>query len=373
MIPVVDVSQHQGTIDFRVMRARAVQGVILRITHGLTLDTRAEEFYEAALQAGYPEHEIGWYTFINPKRSTAEDAASYAVMHMERITQGSPSFLMLDIESFHEESPNRGSCGGWVGQRFAGWLRTFMTRCRVEAPTVPLVGYTNTAFWDSDGGVGHDHRGVPHVGDTDLAGQLDWIVPRYPAYSLAAYARNPLPSLPAGWEAWAAARGVEPLPPRGARGWAGWQFSAGYNRQGARYGATSLDLDLNLVNPTAWARWTGAVPQPVDPPDHSTPDPAPAPIITLEDDMPAALISVRDDPAVFVTDGLTARSARKGETVVRMQRAGVWAPVIEEVEREDLLALRFEGPLPDYSTVDPEVAASKPGRTRREDFGSFSD
>jgi len=77
---------------------------------------------------------------------------------------------------------------------------------------------------------------------------------------------------PAGWEAWAWKHGsTGPKSPMGAP-WAGWQFSAGYNRQGGRYGTQGTDLDLNIVDLDAWRRWTNQAvvvapePEPTPPP-----------------------------------------------------------------------------------------------------------
>src|SRR5687767_15100150 len=39
-VPVVDISQHQGAVNFAVMRSRGVAGVIIRATHGTTVDNR---------------------------------------------------------------------------------------------------------------------------------------------------------------------------------------------------------------------------------------------------------------------------------------------------------------------------------------------
>jgi hypothetical protein len=56
--------------------------------------------------------------------------------------------------------------------------------------------------------------------------------------------------------------------------WAGWQFSAGFNRQGAGYGCQSSDLDLNIIRADAWERWTssaGRGSSPVSPVSVSVP------------------------------------------------------------------------------------------------------
>jgi hypothetical protein len=56
--------------------------------------------------------------------------------------------------------------------------------------------------------------------------------------------------------------------------WDGWQFSAGFNGQGHKYGFQSTDLDLNIVTQETWALWTGGLPDP--PPLPPTPPDPPS-------------------------------------------------------------------------------------------------
>ena len=40
---VVDISKHQGDVDFAKMRSAGVEGVIIRATHGSSVDTKLTE------------------------------------------------------------------------------------------------------------------------------------------------------------------------------------------------------------------------------------------------------------------------------------------------------------------------------------------
>lgn len=346
MIPVVDVSRHQGAIDFRVMRARGVRGLILRATHGRTADDRATGYYAAALAAGFEPREVGWYSFINPKRGSGRECAETTAGLILGFTRGErPAFYMLDVEGYVSEPPRVGELAWPTGAPhragFSAWLREHNDTIRAVLPDTPVLAYSNAAYFDGQ------------VGDFALAAGLEWIVPRYPVSTPAGYARWPLPDVH-GWEEWAFARAPQgPRSPMGVA-WAGWQFSAGHNGQGPVYGCQSGDLDLNIVRPDAWARWTSD-PSPITPPTIPSPE---------EDPMPK-LIRPDGDAAVFVTDGFRAAWAISGEVIAAWQGVGVWdTRPVQVVPRSALKALTLEGPPPSYAGVDPSL----PGRTTRADF-----
>lgn len=274
-VPVVDIARHQGAVDFRRMRAAGVEGLILRISHGLVLDERVDGYWNGAVAAGFPVSHIGFYPFINPKRSSGAQAAAFAVGHIQRITGGLDFFYMIDVENYAPETPNVGAFPVY-GPTFAAHLRGHLDMVAQLAPAARRLAYGNRAYWN---GPVPGTRGE-WVGDDLLASSLEWIVARYPAYSDQAYARLGYPPEPGSWADWAFhAQPVGPLPPRGAS-WKGWQFSAGWNRQGARYGASSRDLDLDFIHPEAWARWTGLlVKPPIPEPDKPPVPPLPGPVV----------------------------------------------------------------------------------------------
>lgn len=344
-MPVVDVSQHQGVIDFGRMAGEGVAGVILRAVHGLDVDDRAFANYEAA-RAHFPSEAIGWYPFLNPKRGTGRQCAEALCSTILRATGGEwAPFTMIDAESYARETPQPGS-NPVTGAAYAAWVREHEATVAEILPTTNRIGYTNSAFWD------------PTVGDAALAATFDWIVPRYPVYTILGYLAHPLPE-PARWPEWCAywlSRGRGPLPPAGAGGWAGWQFSAGWNRQGARYGCQSRDLDLNIIRADAWARWT--TPAAVPPPTTRPP--------AQEDDMPAKLIRVFGDAAVLAESGFDAVWGRSAEHIAEKQSTGAWASdPARVVTREYLRTLRLVGDEPVYG---PDTPANLPGRTTRADF-----
>lgn len=326
-LPIVDVSEHQGYIDFRKMHANGVAGVILRVTNGTRIDRRFREHYSGALLGGFQPDDIAFYSFINPKRADAETAAKVTAETIVDVTGRTDVGMMLDVESYRNEYPNPGAVT-LRGVTFADFLRRWRATLIGEMPGCRVFGYTNRAYWNSGDG----------PGDDDLAGELDWIVPRYPLYSTQSYIMRGFPPSEAQyWDEYAFKLADGPHPPVGADGWQGWQFSAGYNRQGPIHGCQSSDLDLNIVDADAWARWTGT----------TTPE---------EDDMPGPVYLLRP-PAEragrgsFFVQGGSIRHANPHD-VTWCQDNGI-EEVVADVETYDIYFAQIrEQP----TTVDvPEV------------------
>lgn len=270
-VRVVDISRNQGAIDFVKMYAAGVRKLIIRVSHGTTTDDHFAGYYQAALAAGFRPEDIAFYTFVNPKRCSGSAGAAATLDAIRQVVGHTRVGYMLDVENYKNESPNVGSAPVF-GPAFAAHIREHIATVHAIAPAAFTFGYSNLAYWNGPiFGGSHD----VWVGDDQLASEIEWLPARYPAYSDVAYAHYGYPPGPDGWPDWAfKAQPAGPFPPRGGKAF-GWQFSAGFNHQGPVYGATSRDLDLNIVLPDAWARWTG-----------TTVDPQPPPLPTpLEDQM----------------------------------------------------------------------------------------
>jgi hypothetical protein len=266
--PVVDISRHQGAINFNTMRSKGVPFLIIRISHGATMDSRAIQYYEAALEAGYKPQDIGFYSFINPKRGTGKFTAEATASMIRNVCGRTDVLYMPDVESYTKEPPDIG-LAPVRGAEFALYLRSHIAAFKAQMSGCYIIMYSNYAFWNSSLG--------PQ--DSQLASQYEWLVPRYPLYSDLAYQRRGYPPEPNQWDEYAFGLAEGPYPPAGASGWEGWQFSAGYNRQGPVYGCAEPDLDLNIVESGAAQRWFSlrtAAPEPEPTPEPPfVPDPSP--------------------------------------------------------------------------------------------------
>lgn len=262
-VPVVDISVHQGAVDFGVMASHGVAGVIIRAGNGTTVDGLYAANCKAAGAAGL---KIGAYWFCNPRAASgAVQGGLLAAAHNAQACDLPP---MLDVENYTNEP---GSLPDITGQPFALWLDAMCQAVEAQART-PII-YANASFWN------------PNVGDNTFS-HYDCIVARYPYYSLAACQAHVPPLDATQWGDWImAATTSRPQVPVGWSSWAGWQFSAGYNRRGKAYGCSSGDLDLNIIRPEVWARWL----QPI------------TPNIPTEDEPPVVQPQEKTDDVKYIT------------------------------------------------------------------------
>lgn len=230
---VIDVSEHQGDIDFQACYDAGIRYVILRAGIGGRYDFKLARNVAGFRSVGIVIPALYW--FINPKSQYAADAQGYlARMACEEYDVKT---MMLDCEWYTDEGgPNPPIAGYDYNQ----WCLKFISQLNLVRPII----YTSPAFWNSWGGAGSDF------------GSLDTIIA---SYKWQGKTNDPI------------AQGVSPqhwgdvvtakVPPQLPIGWdttlEGWQFSAGLNKQGPVYGMQSGDLDLNVVDPAALARWLG--------------------------------------------------------------------------------------------------------------------
>jgi peptidoglycan hydrolase-like protein with peptidoglycan-binding domain/GH25 family lysozyme M1 (1,4-beta-N-acetylmuramidase) len=325
---VIDVSENQGAIDFTKMAAAGIHGVILRAGINGRADFRLAEYLAGARAAGLAVPALYW--FANPKSSA--DAATQGGMLAAAATAAGVPRGMIDAEWYASEGGPKPVVRGLA---LAQWYATMADAILAGTGSEPII-YTGAAYWD-------DYVARPVSGDdegalTALLGRLrrcDLILARYPVYR----PDGPTPGLPAAWEGWA--RGLDkhgPAIPCGLQGpWAGWQFSAGFNSQGAVYGASSADLDLNLVSEDAWSRWATA--------GTPTMTPSAAPAQDGED----VSAYVHNDPVRAETLSLGSRSANVRTVQVRLTVHGYattvdgyWGPVTDGKVRAFQTASRLQ-------------------------------
>lgn len=291
LIPVIDISHHQGDVDFAVMRRNMVAGIIMRCSIGSKRDSRVVGYVRGARAAGYHSRDIGFYTFIVPTDGTPEASARVAIAAILTAYGSTDTFLMLDVESYEEEiggdeQPIRGAA-------FQMYLQLFIAECARRAPTLRIIFYTGAPYWN--GYVANDPAQGAFI-------NYDCILARYPFYYEGAHIDHPVPPRADKWAEWILNETPKrPALPWGFRDYDGWQFSAGFNKMGRTYGAKSTDIDLNIVDGQAWARWT----QPT-----SLPTPGKGikrMFFVKNSDTPT------DDPVRYVCDGIRIRRPRDQE------------------------------------------------------------
>jgi GH25 family lysozyme M1 (1,4-beta-N-acetylmuramidase) len=203
----IDVSYHQGSIDWSRVANSGTRFAFLRATAGtLTADTAYATYRSGARAAGLT---VGSYHFANPD-GAANDAANEATWFLGNATIASGDLLpVLDLEVANGLSP----------AALTTWTQTWLTRVTAATGVRPII-YTNNAFWSSS------------------MANTDWFARNgYAVLWVAHWTSASQPSVPAaGW---------------GGSGWTFWQHSSTGTVPGIsgpvdldRFNGTSLPASL---------------------------------------------------------------------------------------------------------------------------------
>lgn len=103
MSKIVDISKHQGSVNFSTMKKAGVEGVILRCGYSSKKDIRFDEYYAAAKKQGLPIGSYHYATFHYSGNSTDATAVKEAKSQAETaiaFLKGKKidSFVALDLE-----------------------------------------------------------------------------------------------------------------------------------------------------------------------------------------------------------------------------------------------------------------------------------
>lgn len=191
----IDVSYHQGSIDWPQVAAGAKRFVYVRASAGtLTADSAYATNRAGARAAGLT---VGSYHFANPD-TAANDAANEAAWFLRNATIGSGDLLpVLDLEVSN----------GLDAASLQAWAQTWLAEVERATGIRPII-YTTAGFWS-----------------TSMANS-DWFALNgYPLW-VAHWTAASQPSVPAGnW---------------GGQGWTFWQYSSTGSVAGI---AGAVDLD----------------------------------------------------------------------------------------------------------------------------------
>lgn len=131
-IKVIDISHHQGKIDWTAVKEDGVQGAFIKATEGRTgLDTKFEVNAKAAAAAGLP---VGFYHYAHPENN---DPLSEAARFANTVKSYKAVFPhVLDVEG-ESQQVGSGKLSAWC----VAWLQ------EVERLTGhPTMVYTGASF-----------------------------------------------------------------------------------------------------------------------------------------------------------------------------------------------------------------------------------
>ena len=192
----IDVSYHQGAIDWSQVAAAGKRFAFVRASAGtLTADPAYAANRAGAQAAGLS---VGSYHFANPDLAP-NDAGNEATWFLQNATIASGDLIpVLDFEVSN----------GLDAATLTGWAQTWLAQVTAATGVRPII-YTNANFWSTS------------MGDTD------WFARNgYTVLWIAHWTTAPAPTVPAG--SW------------GGSGWTFWQHSS----TGAVAGISgAVDLD----------------------------------------------------------------------------------------------------------------------------------
>jgi lysozyme len=197
----IDVSYHQGAIDWGSVAASGKRFAFVRATAGtLTADSAYSANRSGARAAGLA---VGSYHYANPD-TAPNDAGNEASWFLGNATIGSGDLVpVLDFEVSN----------GLDAASLTTWAQTWLSQVTAATGVQPII-YTNAGFWSSS------------MGDTDWFAQNGYRV------WIASWTTASQPTVPAGnW---------------GGQGWTFWQHSS----TGSVPGITGA-VDLDRFNGTA--------------------------------------------------------------------------------------------------------------------------
>jgi len=183
---IIDISHHQGAVDFTKVAANGIVAIIAKATEGATwVDPAYQEFKSAAMK-----HNFLWGSF---HFGTAADVDAQVEHYLATIKVTDDELLCLDFE----ENPNKQSMtvrqarefvslirerlgrypvlygGIWLKQHLDGKADRLLSKCPLwiaqyaEEPTLP-PGWKKYALWQyTDGESGPAPRNVDGIGPCD--------------------------------------------------------------------------------------------------------------------------------------------------------------------------------------------------------------
>jgi GH25 family lysozyme M1 (1,4-beta-N-acetylmuramidase) len=141
--PGIDVSHHQGAINWTSVRSAGIQFAYIKATEGVSYtDPRFDTNYVAAYNAGVIR---GAYHFALPDRSSGATQANFLARNGGAWSADSRTLpAALDIEY----NPYGASCYGKSQAAMRTWINDFLNTYRARTGRFAVI-YTTTNWWVS--------------------------------------------------------------------------------------------------------------------------------------------------------------------------------------------------------------------------------
>ena len=156
----MDLSHHDGEIDFSALAASGVDFAHVRATHGVTIvDDQLRQFGDGMVAAGIP---FGTYHFFSSLSDPGEQARNY----LDAIAFLSPHEMLppvLDMEwDISVADPEAGDrWAAWTPKQIADAMEIWLRIVEAETGVQPMI-YTNTTWWQERlGAEGNRFRAYP--------------------------------------------------------------------------------------------------------------------------------------------------------------------------------------------------------------------
>ncbi|GIJ45168.1 hypothetical protein Val02_20540 [Virgisporangium aliadipatigenens] len=177
----IDISHHQGTVNWPAVAGTGQQFAYLKATEGTDYaDPTFGTNYAGAKGNGLY---AGAYHYGLPDHSSGRVQADWFLDHARYQHDGRTLPPMLDIEWPSGPSGSPSPCYGMSPSAIVGWIRDFVDRVRERTGATTVI-YTNTNWWN------------PCTGSNTSFGALPLFVADYSYGS-----EGPSP-MPAGWSRW---------------------------------------------------------------------------------------------------------------------------------------------------------------------------
>lgn len=222
----IDVSEYQGNIAWKTVKASGIDFAYIRSNAGLNEDNLLAQNCQRAKANNIP---FGLYVYIKPEQDVVAQMRMVLDNHKK---YGATLVPQIDIE--HD--------GGAKPKVMKQIVRTCIKMATDEIGKPPAI-YTYAVFWNA------------HVNMLLGVSQCPLWVARYIYYSDAEFKANPVPKNPSDWPAYVSASKKNAGSVRGWKTWDAWQFAGNFDNAGKKFGMSSVHLDLNIVKKNSYSKF----------------------------------------------------------------------------------------------------------------------